>query len=54
MKYKKSGNSNLEVSLITFGAWAAGGWMWAGKSNFQLKNLITDVRDMSSTLVANS
>ncbi|KMQ69423.1 aldo/keto reductase [Chryseobacterium sp. FH2] len=28
MEYRKLGNSQLEVSAITFGAWAAGGWMW--------------------------
>lgn len=28
MEYRKLGNSELEVSVITFGAWAAGGWMW--------------------------
>ncbi len=28
MEYRKLGNSDLEVSVITFGAWAAGGWMW--------------------------
>ncbi|WP_294294635.1 aldo/keto reductase [uncultured Chryseobacterium sp.] len=28
MLYRKLGKSNLEVSAITFGAWAAGGWMW--------------------------
>lgn len=28
MEYRKLGNSDLEVSAITFGAWAAGGWMW--------------------------
>ncbi|MCF0053770.1 aldo/keto reductase [Dyadobacter sp. LJ53] len=30
MQYRKLGNSDLEVSVITFGAWAAGGWMWGG------------------------
>lgn len=30
MEYRKLGNSDLEVSVITFGAWAAGGWMWGG------------------------
>jgi aryl-alcohol dehydrogenase-like predicted oxidoreductase len=30
MQYRKLGNSNLELSVITFGAWAAGGWMWGG------------------------
>lgn len=28
MQYRKLGHSDLEVSAITFGAWAAGGWMW--------------------------
>lgn len=28
MEYKKLGKSDLEISAITFGAWAAGGWMW--------------------------
>lgn len=28
MEYRKIGKSDLELSVITFGAWAAGGWMW--------------------------
>jgi aryl-alcohol dehydrogenase-like predicted oxidoreductase len=28
MEYRKLGNSDLRLSAITFGAWAAGGWMW--------------------------
>lgn len=30
MEYRKLGESDLELSVITFGAWAAGGWMWGG------------------------
>ncbi|GAB3891339.1 aldo/keto reductase [Spirosoma agri] len=30
MEYRKVGDSDLSVSVITFGAWAAGGWMWGG------------------------
>lgn len=30
MLYRKIGNSDLELSVISFGAWAAGGWMWGG------------------------
>lgn len=30
MEYRKLGNTSLTPSVITFGAWAAGGWMWGG------------------------
>lgn len=30
MEYRKLGHSDLNVSIVTFGAWAAGGWMWGG------------------------
>jgi aryl-alcohol dehydrogenase-like predicted oxidoreductase len=30
MKYRKIENSDLELSVIGFGAWAIGGWMWGG------------------------
>ncbi|MCJ8211178.1 aldo/keto reductase [Mucilaginibacter sp. RS28] len=33
MEYRKLGNTDLEVSVITFGAWAAGGWMWGGNDD---------------------
>lgn len=32
MEYRQLGNSDLKLSVITFGAWAIGGWMW-GSSN---------------------
>lgn len=30
MKYRTLGETDLNLSVITFGAWAAGGWMWGG------------------------
>jgi aryl-alcohol dehydrogenase-like predicted oxidoreductase len=30
MKYRNLNNSDLNLSVVTFGAWAAGGWMWGG------------------------
>lgn len=30
MEYRQTGDSDLAISAITFGAWAAGGWMWGG------------------------
>lgn len=28
MEYRKISNTDLQLPVITFGAWAAGGWMW--------------------------
>ena len=30
MKYRKLANTDLVLSEVTFGGWAAGGWMWGG------------------------
>jgi aryl-alcohol dehydrogenase-like predicted oxidoreductase len=30
MEYRKLGTSSLEVPVISFGAWAIGGWYWGG------------------------
>ncbi len=30
IEMRKLGDSGVEVSVITFGAWAIGGWMWGG------------------------
>lgn len=42
MEYRKLGNSDLQVSAITFGAWAAGGWMWGS----------TDRKDAVEAIIA--
>ena len=28
MEYRRISNTDLDIPVITFGAWAAGGWMW--------------------------
>ena len=28
MQYRKLGETDLTLSVVAFGAWAAGGWMW--------------------------
>lgn len=41
MEYRKIGNTDLQLSAITFGAWAAGGWMWGG---IETKDAIDAIR----------
>ena len=38
MEYRKLGQSDLDLSVITFGAWAAGGWMWGSTDRKQAIN----------------
>jgi aryl-alcohol dehydrogenase-like predicted oxidoreductase len=33
MKYRNVSDTDLNLSMITFGAWAAGGWMWGGNES---------------------
>jgi len=40
MEYRKIGNSDLALSVITFGAWAAGGWMWGSTDRNDAINAI--------------
>jgi aryl-alcohol dehydrogenase-like predicted oxidoreductase len=40
MKYRKLANTNLLLSEVTFGAWAAGGWMWGGTERKDAINAI--------------
>ena len=30
MEYRKLGKNGIEISTVTFGAWAIGGWLWGG------------------------
>lgn len=30
MKMRKLGSSNIDASVVAFGSWAVGGWMWGG------------------------
>ncbi len=33
MQYRKLGKSDLQVPVVSFGAWAIGGWMWGGSDD---------------------
>jgi len=46
MVYRKLGQTDLELSVITFGAWAAGGWMWGSTDRKQAIEAIKAAYDV--------
>lgn len=51
MEYRAIGNSNLNVSVITFGAWAAGGWMWGSTDRKEAIQAIRAAYEMGVTSI---
>ena len=51
MQYRKLGKTDLKISVITFGAWAAGGWMWGGTNRNDAVNAIKAAYDMGVTSI---
>ena len=51
MEYRKIGNSELELSVVTFGAWAAGGWMWGGNESTDAIKAIQESYDLGVTSI---
>ena len=51
MEYRKIGDSDLELSVITFGAWAAGGWMWGGTERGEAIDAIKESYDAGVTSI---
>ena len=51
MEYRKLGDSDLEVSVVTFGAWAAGGWMWGGNEKSDAIKAIQSGYDLGVTSI---
>ncbi|WP_447767646.1 aldo/keto reductase [Sphingobacterium faecium] len=51
MEYRKLGDSELEISAITFGAWAAGGWMWGSTDRNDAIEAIRASYDLGVTAI---
>ena len=51
MHYIKLGKTDLEVSVIGFGAWAIGGWMWGGTNESESIRAINIAIDMGINLL---
>ena len=51
MEYRTLGETDLQVSAITFGAWAAGGWMWGGNDDKQAIDAMKAAYDAGITSI---
>ena len=51
MEYRKLSDKDLELSVVTFGAWAAGGWMWGGNERKDSIKAIHASYDMGVTSI---
>ncbi|WP_128543910.1 aldo/keto reductase [Larkinella soli] len=51
MEFRNLGETDLKVSVITFGAWAAGGWMWGGTERKESVGAIRASYDLGVTSI---
>lgn len=51
MEYKKINNTDLEISRVTLGTWAIGGWMWGGTETKRSIDTIHKALDMGVTTI---
>lgn len=51
MEFRKLGETDLAVSAITFGAWAAGGWMWGKTEHKDAVEAIQAAYDLGVTSI---
>ncbi|MEX0994899.1 MAG: aldo/keto reductase [Balneolaceae bacterium] len=51
MEYRKLGDTDLTLSAVTFGAWAAGGWMWGGTEQNQAVEAIRASYECGATSI---
>ena len=51
MNYNQLGKSNIKVTEIAFGAWAAGGWMWGGTDYKQSVQAIEKATELGMTTI---
>ena len=51
MEYRRLGNTEIKVSVITFGAWAIGGFMWGGTDDDAAVAAIRKALDLGMTTI---
>ncbi len=51
MQYRKLGKTNIEISVVGFGSWAIGGWMWGGSDERKASDALNAALDAGITLI---
>lgn len=51
MEFRNLGKSDIEIPVITFGAWAIGGWMWGGTDDDDAIAAIHKAMDLGMTCI---
>lgn len=51
MEYRKLGETDLQCSVITFGAWAIGGWKWGGADRAEAVKAIRAAYEAGTTTI---
>lgn len=51
MRYRQLGKSDLQVPVVSFGAWAIGGWLWGGTDDEAAVRAIHAAIDQGMTLI---
>jgi aryl-alcohol dehydrogenase-like predicted oxidoreductase len=51
MEYRNLSNSEVRISVISFGAWAIGGWMWGGADEKDAINALETAIDLGMTSI---
>jgi aryl-alcohol dehydrogenase-like predicted oxidoreductase len=51
MRYRPLGQSSIQASVVGFGAWAIGGWMWGGADEREAVRAIQAALDRGITLI---
>jgi aryl-alcohol dehydrogenase-like predicted oxidoreductase len=51
MKMNKLGKTDVQITTITFGAWAIGGWMWGGSDENEAIRAMEEAIDLGMTSI---
>jgi aryl-alcohol dehydrogenase-like predicted oxidoreductase len=51
MEYRNLGESEIKISVVSFGAWAIGGWMWGGADEREAIDALETAIDLGMTSI---